>query len=135
MRKPRKKRSKAGQQFVSNKLAGRSYQRRIAKRWAGKSVGTIEGQDVEHPVFSIECKKMKKFPTSFVHAKKVTNKKTKETRTIYVGWWDQTLQNCPKNKIPVLLMHRTKDRFEDDLVVIRLGDFEKLVNPKTLKEV
>lgn len=133
--KRKKKRSKKGQQFVSNKNAGRKYQRQMAKRLGGKSVGTIEGQDIEHSVFSVETKKMKALPKELVSEKKVKDRKTKEEKVIIVGHWTQTLRNCPEGKIPVLIMHKTGDRFSNDLVVLKFGDFENLVNPKEMKNV
>jgi hypothetical protein len=117
----KKERSEAGNRAVSNKNAGRKYQRRIAKRFGGKSVGTIEGQDIEHPVFSMECKKMKTFPSWFIGK----NKNGKET-----GLWAQTLRNCPEGKIPLALLHMTGQKHEEDIVLMRLGDFENIVKPK-----
>jgi hypothetical protein len=119
---------------VRNKYAGRAYQSKIAKRLGGKSVGTIEGQDVSHPVFSMECKKMKGFP-SWLYGLKKKRKNKKVIKIIEVGHWAQALHNCPAGKIPLLLMHRTKDNHEDDFVVMRLGDFERLVKPKKLTKI
>lgn len=91
---------------TSNKYAGRTYQTYIANLFGGKSVGTIEGQDVEHPIFSIECKKRKGF--------------------VAVKWMDQCIKNCPKKKTPLVLVHVTKEKHERDLVIIMLKDFKKL---------
>ena len=88
----------------SNKQAGRKYQAKIAKRFGGKSVGTIEGQDVEHNIFSIECKKRKAF--------------------IATGWMQQTVRNCPADKTPLLIVHVTGERHKNDMVIMRLEDFE-----------
>ena len=44
-----------------NKAQGRKVQTKIARMVGGKSVGTIEGQDIEHSVFSVETKHRKTF--------------------------------------------------------------------------
>jgi hypothetical protein len=88
----------------SNKKAGRAYQSTIAKRMGGKSVGTIEGQDIEHPLFSIECKKRKAF--------------------VATNWMEQCISNAPEGKTPLLLVHVTGQRHKDDLAIMRLADFE-----------
>lgn len=121
MAKKRSERSKAGNQVVSNKKAGRKYQRKMAIRLGGKSVGVIEGQDISHPVFSIECKKFNKLPAWLIGE----GKKAKGD-----GLWRQCLRNCPKEKIPIALVHTTSSSHDDDIVIMRLEDFEKIVNPK-----
>jgi len=89
---------------TSNKRAGRAYQQKMAKRLGGKSVGTIEGQDIEHPYLSIECKKRKSF--------------------VGQSFMDQAVRNCPEGKTPVVIVHVTGQRHESDLVMMRLKDWE-----------
>jgi hypothetical protein len=90
---------------TANKRAGRLYQTYIAQKLGGKSVGTIEGQDVEHPLYSIECKKRKAF--------------------IGQKFMEQCVRNCPRGKIPLVIVHVTNQRHEDDFVMMRLADFEE----------
>jgi len=125
------KRAKLRRQAKSNKYAGRGYQSKMARRLGGKSVGTIEGQDIEHPVFSFECKKMAELPGILCRKAKSRDEK-KKGQLKDAGHWTQCLKNCPEGKIPLLLMHQTGMRHEDDLVVLRLEDFERLVDPKKL---
>jgi len=84
----------------SNKHAGRKYQSKLAKMLGGKSVGTIEGQDIEHPLWSIEAKKRKAF--------------------VACEWMDQCRRNCPDGKTPVLIVHVTGKRHNEDLVIMTL---------------
>ena len=89
---------------TANKRAGRAYQSYLAKRLGGKSVGTIEGQDIEHPIFSIEAKKRATFGgTKFM---------------------EQCVRNCPANKTPLVVVHVTNTSHDTDLVMMRLKDFE-----------
>lgn len=90
---------------TSNKHAGRKFQSHIAQKLGGKSVGTIEGQDVEHPIWSIECKKRK----AFIGQKFMT----------------QCVKNCPANKTPLVVVHVTGERHENDLVMMRFSDWEE----------
>jgi len=91
---------------TSNKRAGRAYQQKMAKRLGGKSVGTIEGQDIEHAIWSIECKKRKSF--------------------VGQSFMDQAVRNCPEGKTPLVIVHVTGQRHESDLVMMRLKDWEDL---------
>ncbi len=90
---------------TSNKHAGRKFQSHIAKVLGGKSVGTIEGQDIEHPIWSIECKKRKAFAGQ--------------------PFMDQCVRNCPKDKTPLVIVHITGERHENDLVMMRFADWQE----------
>ena len=90
---------------TSNKHAGRKFQAHIAGKLGGKSVGTIEGQDVEHPLFSIECKKRKAWAG--------------------VAFMEQCVRNCPEGKTPLVIVHVTGQRHENDQVIMRFSDFEE----------
>jgi len=90
---------------VANKRAGRKYQTYLANRLGGKSVGTIEHQDIEHPIWSIEAKKRKAF----------LGKK----------FMQQAVKNAPEDKTPIVIVHVTGDSHDDDLVMMRLKDFEE----------
>ena len=83
----------------------------MAKRLGGKSVGTIEGQDisfddslVDKP-WSIEVKHRKKF----------------------VGntFMNQAIKNAPVGKTPLVIVHELNQRFDNSLVLIRLKDWEE----------
>lgn len=89
---------------TANKRAGRAFQSHIAKTLGGKSVGTIEGQDVEHPLWSVECKKRKAFAGQ--------------------PFMQQAIRNCPEGKTPIVVVHVTGDRHSDDLVMMRFKDWQ-----------
>jgi len=89
--------------LTSNKRAGRKYQTTIANIIGGKSVGTIEGQDISHEIWSVEAKKRKSF--------------------VAVNWMNQCIRNCPEGKTPVVMVHITGKRHETDLVIMTLKDW------------
>lgn len=68
-------------------------------------MGTIEGQDIEHSVFSVETKHRKKF----------------------VGntFMNQAVKNCPAGKVPLVIVHELRQLFDNSLVMIRLKDWEE----------
>lgn len=92
-----------------NKHAGRKYQAKLARLVGGKSVGTIEGQDIEHPMFSFEAKKRQAF--------------------VACAWMNQARRNAPEGKVPVVVVHVTGQRHSDDLVVCSLRDWLDLHGP------
>jgi hypothetical protein len=87
-----------------NRQRGKNHERAIAKRLGGKRVGIFGGQDVEHDLYSIEAKSRQKF--------------------VATGWMDQAVRNAPANKIPVVIVHVTNQRRDNDLVMMRMKDFE-----------
>ena len=91
-------------QAVKNKNEGKRVQALLVRRLGGKNVGTIENQDGSHPIWSIEIKKRKTF--------------------IGVGFMEQAIRNSPEGKTPLVVVHQTGQRHDNDLVMMRLGDFE-----------
>ena len=91
-------------QVIRNKRQGRTIQSKMAKRLGGKNVGTIEGQDVSHEIWSAEIKHRKKF----------------------VGntFMSQAIKNCPEGKTPIVIVHELNQRFDTSLVMMRLKDWE-----------
>lgn len=105
-------------QVLSNKRSGRGYQYKIAKRLGGKSVGTIEGQDITVDTmiggktlqFSFEAKKRKSF--------------------IGQTFMVQAIKNCPQDRIPLVIVHETGQFHDNDILLIRLLDWEKIIGGK-----
>lgn len=89
-----------------NKRQGKHVQKILVERLGGKNVGTIEGQDGEHEHFSIEIKHRAKF--------------------IGEAFMLQAEKNCPEGKIPLLVVHSKGKNHNDDLVLIRLKEWEKI---------
>jgi len=70
-------------------------------------VGILGKSDVEHELFSFECK----------------------SRLRFVGekWFLQAVRNCEKGKIPAVIVHVTGQHHKNDYVIIKLKDFEDLL--------
>lgn len=94
-------------QVLANKRAGRAFQAKAAKMLNAKNVGTIENQDLSHPLFSFEAKKRKSF--------------------LGIAFMNQATKNCPEGKIPLVIVHQTEERHENDLILIRFSDWEKMI--------
>jgi hypothetical protein len=92
-------------QVITNKRQGRKIQSRLAKLLGGKSVGTIEGQDIsfhDQP-WSIEVKHRQAF--------------------VAEGWMAQARKNAPAGKTPLVIVHSKGKRMEKSLVIISLEDW------------
>ena len=96
-----------------NKAQGRKVQSKFAKMLGGKSVGTIEGQDIEHSLFSGETKHRKKF--------------------IGNTFMDQAVKNCPEGKTPLVIIHTLNQRFKNSLVMMKYSDWEEWFGKLALK--
>jgi hypothetical protein len=90
---------------IRNKRQGRAIQSKLAKMTGGKSVGTIEGQDISYlnKPWSVEAKHRKTF---------IGNK-----------FMEQAEKNAPKEKTPIVIVHTKNQRMMKSLVLIRLGDW------------
>jgi len=92
-------------QAIRNKRQGKAIQKKIAVRLGGKNVGTIEGQDIDHPVFSGEVKHRKSFAGD--------------------KFMEQAVKNCPNGKVPIVIVHTLNKRLDDALVMMKLTDWEE----------
>jgi len=99
---------------IRNKAQGRKVQSVFAKKMGGKSVGTIEGQDVSHEIWSAEIKHRKKF--------------------IGGTFMDQAIKNCPEGKVPLVVVHTLNQRFSKSLVMMRYTDWEDWFGKLNRKE-
>ena len=95
-----------------NKKRGKGFQGKLAKMWLGKNVGTLGGEDVEHPKYSIEAKTQKRF--------------------VGQKFMDQAIANCPRGKIAIVHVHVIEKRHPEDIIMIRYKDFMALTEPKVL---
>ncbi|MBF0487215.1 MAG: hypothetical protein HQK98_03555 [Nitrospirae bacterium] len=87
-----------------NRQRGKAAERAVAKRMNGKRIGIMGGEDVEHPLFSIEVKSRKAFVAG--------------------DWMSQAVRNCPEGKTPLVVVHVSGQRHTEDMVIIRMKDFE-----------
>ena len=96
---------------TKNRNRGKRHERKIAELLSGKRTGVLGGEDVLHPLYAVECKSREKIPKWFMK------------------FWEQTLKNCPEEKIPLLIIHKLNQRHTDDWVIVRLEDFLSLTEP------
>jgi hypothetical protein len=89
-----------------NRDRGKRAERTIAKIFGGDRVGIMGGEDIAHPIYSIEVKSRKS------HA--------------VFNFMRQCEQNNKKKKIPLLVLHEHGKQHDNDLVCMRLKDFKEL---------
>jgi len=90
-----------------NRRRAKAVERAIAKKLDGRRVGILGQEDVTTDLFSIEVKSRKS--------------------VAILAWYEQAVKNA-KGKIPLLIIHITNKHHSNDLVVMSLKDFEKLIN-------
>lgn len=88
----------------------KAVERRIARELGGQRVGQYGGADVVTDSLAIECKQRKSFPTWLWAAIR------------------QAEKNAGDQQSPVVILHETGNRYEDDLVMMRLSVFKGLVS-------
>lgn len=94
---------------VLNRRRGKSNERALAKRLKAKRVGILQGEDLEHPIFSFEVKERKKLPVFLRES------------------YQQAVDNAPDDKIPIVVLHQLKTKHSKDLIIMALKDFEKII--------
>jgi len=100
---------------IQNKRRGRAFQAKLSKMTNGMNVGTLGGEDIKHHTYSIEAKAYKAYRGEAA--------------------MKQAEANCPENKIPVVIVHITGQRHENDIVHMRFRDWDKLANPKSVNNI
>jgi len=90
-----------------NRQRGKRAERVLAKRLKAKRVGILGKTDLSHPLFDFEVK----------------------SRVKFVGekWFLQAIRNCEKGKIPAVIVHVTGQHYKNDYVILKLRDFEDLL--------
>ena len=90
-----------------NRRRGKRVQKKVTQSLNADNIGTLGGEDGKHSKFSIEVKGLKKF----------------------VGL--KFMQQCEANNVrevtPLVVIHITGSKYDDDLVMLRKRDFLKLV--------
>jgi len=87
-----------------NRKRGRATEKAAAKIMGGKAIGALSGEDIFHPLVSIEVKNRK----SFVGKK----------------WIEQAQRNASNNKPPLVYIHLTGERHINDMVLMYCKDFQ-----------
>lgn len=89
-----------------NRENGKAAERAVAKAFGAKRMWSLNGEDLAHPVFSIEVKSRHQ---SVVHA-----------------FMEQARSNCPVDRTPLVVVHHTRRPHDNDLVVVRVSDFLRI---------
>jgi len=95
------------EQARKNRRSGKRVQKRINEGIGAKNVGLWGGEDGEHPIFSIEAKGREKF--------------------VGTEFMAQADANCPKDKIPLVIVHLKGTSYNKDIVMIRITHFKELM--------
>ncbi len=90
---------------AGNRRRGKDAERTLAKRLNGRRTGVLGGEDITHPLLSIEVK----------------------SRSWFAGekFMAQAKRNC-SGKIPAVIVHIAGRPYDSDLVMLELKDFEDL---------
>ena len=82
-------------------------ERAVARRLAGKRKGHLGGQDVDAGWLSAECKHRATLPAWLVAA------------------LAQSRRHAQPEQLPIVVLHEHGGRHDDNLVVMRLADFQE----------
>jgi len=94
-----------------NRRRAKAVERALAKRLEGRRVGILGQEDIFiGDLFSVEVK-------------------SRKSVAIY-DWFQQAVKNA-KGKIPLLIVHITGKHHDNDLVVMSLKDFEKIIKKRS----
>ena len=95
-----------------NRNRGKAHERKVAELIGGRRTGVLGNEDVSHSKYTVECKSREKIPKWFA------------------DFWEQTVSNCEEGKIPLLVIHKLNQRYDDDWVIIKMKDFLEMKNDK-----
>ena len=96
----------------NNYRKGYRAEKRIADEIGGKRLGVLGKEDVAHHQFSFEIKSRKVLPKFLKNC------------------YEQATRNCPKDRLPVVVLKEKGKRYEDCLVIINFKDFISCVVKK-----
>jgi len=96
-----------------NRRRAKAIERTLAKRLGGLRIGILGKEDIITEKFAIEVKSRKK--------------------VVIWNWYQQAIKNA-KGKIPLLIIHIMGRRHDEDLVVMSLADFEKIIKKEVKNE-
>ncbi|MEN6321701.1 MAG: hypothetical protein ABFD82_23505 [Syntrophaceae bacterium] len=89
---------------MNNRNRGKATERDLAKRLGMKRVGVLGKEDLNDGTFSVEVKN-----------------RVKSTAHNFMA---QCIRNAPIGKTPLVIIHKHKDPHGEDLVCMRLRDWE-----------
>lgn len=88
-----------------NRQRGKNTERALARRLGGRRIGVLEGEDINHPLLSIEAKSRQRF--------------------IGEGFMAQAKRHS-NGKIPAVIVHVHHKPHDQNLVMMELKDFQDL---------
>lgn len=91
----------------TNRNRGKRLEKQVAKAWNAERIGITGGEDISHPIFSVECKE-------------------RNSRSSLHKFIEQAERNCPDGKIPIVVYHILHQQHGQDLIILRRKDFEDL---------
>lgn len=91
---------------LRNRARGKANATRQAQMINALNVGALGGEDGADTTFSWEFKNREK---SALH-----------------GFMDQAVANCPPKRVPAVIVHKHKDKRENDIICIRFKDWHKV---------
>ena len=93
-----------------SRTRGKNIELAIAREIPGASRNHFEAEDLRHPILSIEVKHRKSMPK------------------ILLGWLSQCLKAAEDDKIPVLVVHEAKLKYEDALACMSVKSLRRLLD-------
>lgn len=87
----------------------KAAEREVAGRLGTSREGPTGESDAESRIFSVEVKHRKSCPPQYL-----------------LDWMRQAEGHAPKGKIPVVVVHRLRQEYDDCLCILRLADLARL---------
>lgn len=91
-----------------NRNRGKKVEKAIADLMGGKRVGLFGGEDVEHPIFSIEVKSRMKMA--------------------FEPWYKQAKANNRDQKVPLVVVHKKNTNYDSAYAILNIQDLLTLID-------
>ena len=94
-----------------NRKRGSRNEKKITKLLNGERKGIFGGEDISANVGGVELSIEAKSRMAFIGKK----------------WIVQCIKNCPEGKMPIVIVHLHNTQHKDDLALLKMEDFIKLL--------
>jgi hypothetical protein len=94
----------------NNRQRGKATEKAVAKRINGVRVGIMGGEDIHHPLYSIESKSV--------------------SRCVIEKWFEQCEKNNKRKVIPCVIVHIKNKSHDNDYVILKMKDTENIFKEK-----
>lgn len=91
----------------NNRERGKRVQKAVATKLNALDIGILGGEDAITKEISLEIKSRNTF--------------------VGKGWMEQAEKNASNGRIPIVVVHITKENHNKDMVIMRIPVFEKLL--------